>query len=260
MEKDQGVKIVNPRHEVSDSVVKELIESEKKQRKKRFTSVLLAAVVGIVVLAIGLFVLVNVYRSQQVKREFQAILNEAMNQKNLEKRQNMLQNFIDTNPDSEYSPIAKAKVLEVQDVIAKRDYNITLRNIENLPVDRDYKQNAEDLYNKYLDAHPDGKYADIIRKKVSEIQIHLDEAASTKLKEIAKLDYYERIAAYKEYLNEYPKGKHREAVKRLISEMVKETCPSSRKKRRRKAVISRLSGRYMLNIWKQIQIPTQKVS
>ena len=197
--------------------------AEKINRPKKRNILPLAAIIGGVVIlfrvaGVSLYFLT----SKSVKDEYQHLLVQIESQTDLEQRQILLQNFINSHDQSEYTLDAEKKIAEISQLIEERDYNQTIQQVEALSLDENYQAEASALYSRFLEKYPESPRADEIVEKIADIPNRIDTVDFEKLKAVEQLGGDERIAAYTKYLADHPRGKYVGQVEQLISGMSEE--------------------------------------
>ena len=190
--------------------------------KKRKILPLAAIIGGVVILCVVAGVSLYFLTSTSVKDEYQRLLVKIESQTDLEQRQILLQNFINSHDQSEYTLDAEKKIAEIIQRIEERDYNQTLQQVEMLSLDENYQAEASALYSRFLEKYPESPRADDIVEKIADIPNRIDTVDFEKLKAVEQLTGDERIAAYTKYLADHPRGKYVGQVEQLISGMSEE--------------------------------------
>ena len=197
--------------------------AEKINRPKKRNILPLAAIIGgVVILCVVAGVSLYFLTSKSVKDEYQHLLVQIESQTDLEQRQILLQNFINSHDQSEYTLDAEKKIAEISQLIEERDYNQTIQQVEALSLDENYQAEASALYSRFLEKYPESPRADEIVEKIADIPNRIDTVDFEKLKAVEQLGGGERIAAYTKYLADHPRGKYVGQVEQLISGMSEE--------------------------------------
>jgi hypothetical protein len=201
----------------SDHRYKELLGSAQVQSKKRLLPVF-AIVFGIVLLVVISVVFIRVLKIERIKSEYDTLLVLIEELNSLEEMENMLQEFIDSNPEYADTEKAENKILEIRHAIETQDFQMALNNVNKLIIDSNYEKEATAIYTRYLTKYPGGVYEDDIKDRILKIPGLIDDIDYEKLIEIAQTDYDKRIEAYLAFLSKHPGSRHRSAVEGLISE------------------------------------------
>lgn len=199
----------------------EQINRPKKSRKR--SSLPLAAIIGgVVILLVVAGVSLYFFTSTSTKDEYQQLLVQIEGQTELEQRQILLQNFISSHDQSEYTQDAEKRIAKIRQRIEERDYNQTIQQVETLSFDENYEAEASAIYSRFLEKYPESPRADEIVEKIAEIPNRIDTVDFEKLKAVEQLDGDQRIAAYTNYLADHPRGKYVGQVEQLIAGMSEE--------------------------------------
>ena len=193
--------------------------AEKKPVKKKTKSVLMAILLALVVAGGGIMLWIKVIQPRMIKAEFQEVLEAVKNKPQLEEKESLLQEYIDTHPKNQYTIEANKRIKEIFRLIQEREFEKVVSQVAGLPIDKDFREKATRMYKEYLDRFSDGIRAGDIRKKIEEIPILVDENDFQELKNIDPNDYEMRITAYQTYLKVHKEGKHREEVLKMIADI-----------------------------------------
>ena len=199
----------------------EQINRPKKSRKR--SGLPLAAIIGgVVILLVVAGVSLYFFTSTSAEDEYQQLLTQVESQTELEQRQFLLENFINSHDESEYTLDAQKRIAEISQRIEERDYNQTIQQVEKLSLDESYEAEASAIYSRFLEKYPESPHADEIVDKIAEIPNLIDTVDFEKLKAVEQLDGDQRIAAYTKYLADHPRGRYVDQVEQLISGMSEE--------------------------------------
>ena len=193
-----------------------------KKSKKRNILPLAAIIGGVVILFVVAGVSLYFFTSTSIKDEYQHLLVKLESQTDLKQRQFLLQNFINSHDQSEYTLDAEKRIAKISQRIEERDYNQTLQQVETLSLDQNYETEASALYSRFLEKYPDSPHADDIVEKIAEIPNRIDTVDFEKLKAVEQLGGDQRIAAYAKYLADHPRGRYVDQVEQLIYGMSEE--------------------------------------
>lgn len=192
------------------------------KHKKRNIFRLAAIIGGVGILLVVAGVSLYFFTSESIKDEYQRLLVEIEGQTDLEQRQVLLQNFISSHDQSEFTLDAEKKIAEIRQRIEEKDYNQAIQQVEMLSFDENYQAEASAIYSRFLEKYPESPRADEIVEKMAEIPSRIDAADFEKLKAVEHLDGDQRIAAYAKYLEDHPRGRYVSEVEQLISGMSEE--------------------------------------
>ena len=116
----------------------------------------------------------------------------------------------------------EARLNDTHAEIEKRDYEQTILEVNDLPLDENYEKKALSLYTAFLSKFPQSAYAPKINEAISGIRKLLGSAHFEDLKKVSATDFLDRYAVYREYLEQFPEGTEREAVERMITDLAQE--------------------------------------
>ena len=185
--------------------------------KKGFPVKLVAgAAVALVVVGAVLFAL-GVFTSGGVEAEYAGLIAELEALPSATEQIDRLRAFTDSHEESEFTQKAEEKIKELQGLVEEQKFDEITAGVGSLPLDDNYAAKAEALYNQYLSAYPEGRFAGETRQKLTEISAALDDADFEKVKAAKQSGFEERIAASTRYMEKHPGGKHSAAVQRMLS-------------------------------------------
>jgi len=190
-----------------------------KSKRKNFLPIAAMVFGAVFIICVGAVVSLRMINSEDIEDDYQSLLVEIENQTDLEQKKILLQNFVDSHDQSENTLDAQRRIAEISDLIAEREFNLTLQNVAMLALDENYEKEATAIYSAYLEKYPESPYADRIERKITEIPEQIEAADYEKLQEIAQADYDQRFAAYTKYLARHPNGKYTHEVQYLLSGM-----------------------------------------
>ena len=196
---------------------------DKQRQMKRQTKLLI--VLGVVIVfAIGVTFGGRLFQKKQVGRRYEQLMGELTATKELDGKVVLLMQYLKAHPKDSHRKELEKRIEDLEAEIEKRDYERTLSDVSQLPVDENYDKKALSLYRAFLTKHPQSRYAESINVATGGIGPLLATAFYQKLIEDPPADYLERQAAYNEYLEKFPQGAEREKVKALIRELAAERC------------------------------------
>ncbi len=140
-----------------------------------------------------------------------------------EAREKLLMEFIDTHESGEETAKAEAKLEELWQQNEEDNYQKTIDTANQLPVDRDFEENAKVLYTKFLEKYPQTQYRQEIEQTLAEISGLSEDVIFSDLKNFTAKEYLNKIRAYENYLSLYPQGKYLALVKKMFSEALGDT-------------------------------------
>jgi len=197
---------------------------KSKQKRKRLLTITSIAVSLIVVIIAASIFLITYFRNEQLRQEFSQVQTTINAQKKLEDRKETLIQYIKTHEKNQFTIEAEKQIslIEIQikkrNTLDERDYQSVIKEISTLLADQEYEK-ARTLYNKYLEKHPDGKYAPEINKNLSGIPNLIETRDFQAISRIPDTDLPKRLEAAKQYLKNYPQGQFHPEVEKTIMEM-----------------------------------------
>ncbi|MFC1857771.1 DUF1566 domain-containing protein [Thermodesulfobacteriota bacterium] len=167
----------------------------------------------------GTYMAINFLQGGGIEENYENLMAHLAAEPRLERQIELLRGFILQNKPGEFTAKAEERLKGIRILLEEKDFDILLSEIEELPVDDQYEKRAMDRYYQFLAKHPEGGYAEDVRRKVSDISDLVDDVDYKKLAALAQGDFGERISAYNGYLEKHPTGKYRENVTKLIADM-----------------------------------------
>jgi hypothetical protein len=200
---------------------KPLREAQKTSRKWSLKVVARALLALLLLATVGTYG-AHYFKTRQISKEYQAILERVNTIEDPEDQKVLLQYFIDSHAESEYRTAARSKIREINQTVEQQSYDFVIAAVEKLPIDTNYEAAATDLYEQYIKKYPDSPHAASIQLKLSEIPILIDNVDYARLEDAARLDSKNRIEAYLGYLLKHPNGRYRTQVEALVADMSEE--------------------------------------
>ena len=137
-------------------------------------------------------------------------------------KEKLLNAFIDSHTDDPvYTDQAMQELFTVLGRMEALDYEKATQAVFDLPLNRQYHQEAEKIFNAFLQGHPDSRFSEDVSKKLAEILALTDDAHFSELSELNPRDYLVRLKAYDTYLDTYPDGRHKKEVEQLVMQTLK---------------------------------------
>lgn len=189
---------------------------------RKRVSILTIAVSAIVVAALTAVVYVSsvhMLNSKTQEENFEKLIQQVDAIANLEQKIRLLQAHLQANPDSSHVDAIQQKIKAVENAIEDRDFEQTTLKVSALPVDEQYEKKAVELFEAFLEKHPDSRLMPQINKAIGEIKNLIDQYYYEELKYAARLDFNERLRIYRQYLSRFPEGRYQNDVDTLIDEM-----------------------------------------
>jgi hypothetical protein len=192
--------------------------ADRQSRMPRERKLLIA--LGVVILfAITVTSGGKLWKKRQINRRYDQLVADLATTKELDARIVMLMQYLDAHPRDSHRVELEAQLKDANTAIEKQDYEKTVADVDNLPIDDKYEKKALSLYTAFLKRYPDSRYARQINAAIGGIGPQISEAYFEKLKKIASADFMERYAAYHGYLELFPHSAQRQAVKGMIADL-----------------------------------------
>lgn len=188
--------------------------------KKRIVKLIAVGLVAIAALAIFAVTSMQKIKESRLKTEYINIVAEIEAQEELEAKEVILKNYINSHEDNEYNAKAKKEIHKIRSMIIDREYNKTIENADKLSSENNLR-GAIDALNRFLQEYPNTSYENKIRTKKSELSGKIETQEYNAIKTLNNADYSTRIKAYNAYIAKYPDSSHTAEVKELINRMIK---------------------------------------
>jgi hypothetical protein len=214
-----------PQAQATPAAQKRLVQLERAptpRAPRKRVSILTIAISAIVVAALTAAVYVasvHVLNNKTQEENFEKLIQQVDAVTNLEQKIRLLQAHLQANPASPHANTIQDKIKTVQNAIEDRDFEQTTLKVSALPVDEQYEKKAVELFEAFLEKHPDSRLMPQINQAISEIKNLIDQYYYEELKYAARLDFNERLRIYRQYLSRFPEGRYRNDVDTLIDEM-----------------------------------------
>ncbi len=176
-----------------------------------------AGVVVLVLLAgVGLMTLRSL-QSNRVEKTYVQLLDEVAQTTDLEAKENLLLDFIDSYETNTYTLDAEKQLEEIGKLIEERDFEEAARQINDLPVDYRYQASALIYLDAFKEQHPESGRVLELKQMIDEIVEMVDDVEYETLTNITASDVDGRLKAYSDYLDHHPAGKYRAQVSGLLA-------------------------------------------
>jgi hypothetical protein len=156
------------------------------------------------------------YAQYKLKRRYAQLVVDLSATKQPNARIDLLTRYLEAYPDDSHRGELQLRLNEAKAEIEKEDYDATILEVSQLPLDQKYEQHALKLYTAFLSKHPQSPYAPQINDAINGIRELLGTAYFEDLKKVNDDDFMERYAAYQQYLEQFPDGGKRQAVLQMI--------------------------------------------
>ena len=193
------------------------IDVAKKLKNKRFLAIAVSVLATVIIVALGTIILLRMRESKPIKDEYKSVLLKVENQQELEEKEKILQNFVNSHAQNKFTAEAEEKIKEIHNLI----FQTTMDNADKSRINNDYEKAAA-VYTDYLKKYPAGNHASIIKQKIAEISLFIDNRDYEELLKLSQDINVERIYSYVQYLEKHPKGQHRDEVEKLVLDMAEE--------------------------------------
>lgn len=196
-------------------------EIESPKKKKKYPPLAIAAAVVIMIAAVASGSFFYVKKMQRLKKEYQLMLSNVDSQSELEEKQKILNHYIKTHDDNEYTLLAESKIQELQKLIVERAFEESLRQADSTLNSNDLEKAAL-IYEQFLAQYPSSIYAQKIKQKQSALLQLIDDKNFQQLNEVIVAAPSDKIKVYQQFLENHPTSRHRDKVRKLIDEMHEE--------------------------------------
>ena len=198
-----------------------------------------ATLFTVVLLFLATFFSIVTIRNKQLAQEFGNTVALAEQIQQLEKKESLLRQFLEKYPKSDFAPDLEKRIVAVQGLIEKRDYDEALTQFDFFFKDGDLS-NARAVLLKHLAKYPTGPHQKEIDGKLLIIASTIDERNYEALK--GKLTICEERAEWNKcillcdhFIKKYPEARHAEKVsglKKKYSEIIQSQADLASMKQR----------------------------
>ena len=198
-----------------------------------------ATLFTVVLLFLATFFSIVTIRNKQLAQEFGNTVALAEQIQQLEKKESLLRQFLEKYPKSDFAPDLEKRIIAVQGLIEKRDYDEALTQFDFFFKDGDLN-NARAVLLKHLAKYPKGSHQKEIDGKLLTIASAIDDRNYEALK--GKLAICEERAEWKKcillcdhFIKKYPEARHSEKVsglKKKYSEIIQSQADLASMKQR----------------------------
>ena len=186
-----------------------------------------ATLITVALLLLATFFSIVTLRKKQMTQEFGDTVTLAEQIQQLEKKESVLRQFLEKYPKSDFTPDMEKRIIAVQGLIEKRDYDEALRQFENFFQDGDLNK-ARALFLEHLAKYPKGPHQKEIDDRLSTIASAVDdrnyEALKNKLAICEEREEWSKcILLCDHFIKKYPEAQHAEKVsglKKKYSEII----------------------------------------
>ena len=196
----------------------------EKAPKKRKTLVIAGAAAAVCLLAavIGGFVFSHIQQSKMQEAKYQALMSEVEAAANLEKKQNLLENYLSAHPSNTYSDSVRSQIDRIENRMEEQQYRQAAKAAKKQASAGKYEA-AVNGYQSFIQNHSNNAYIKEARKQIKHLRAQIEQKDFEALKRVltqGRPD--EKIAACQDYLKTYPESENSRQVRQLIREMSRE--------------------------------------
>jgi hypothetical protein len=189
--------------------------------KKKRTPLIAVAVGVILLMGAGTFWVMQ-GNGGSAADEYAALMENMEGLADDAEKEKRLNAFIDSYTDDPvYTDQAMQELFTILSRMEASDYEKATQAVFDLPLNRQYHQEAEKIFNAFLQRYPDSRFSEDVSKKLAEILALTDDAHFSELSELNPRDYILRLKAYDTYLDTYPDGRHNKEVEELAMQTLK---------------------------------------
>jgi len=188
-------------------------------KKKSFWIFAGSVAAAIIILVSTLVVSNRIIQAGRLKKAYENTLAGVEKTPELEKKEKMLQAFLNNYGDSEHASTISSRIRQVRKQREQRDLEKSIGEIDKLLEEKKY-EDAQTIGEKYLKKYAKKPGAAKIRERISQIPGLIDDRDYEVVLTVAGSSFDEKIQAYNHYFTKHPEGSHIEDVRKLIEEMV----------------------------------------
>ncbi|MFO8048979.1 MAG: DUF4388 domain-containing protein [Desulfosudaceae bacterium] len=185
-------------------------------RKKRLVSRLAKIASAALVLVLLVLLWQFIGTPWLAERKFNQTIQAAEEASTLDEKLNILNNYLDTNPETRYELQAKAKKQSCREDMKTQAFEEAIARVDSLEVDENFLEKATAIYESFLKEHPDSGYTSEIEDRLAELPAIVDDAEYRDLLKIPENQFSQRFSAYKDYLRQHPDGANSGKVRNML--------------------------------------------
>jgi len=190
----------------------------KQNQRSRTTKLLIA--LGIVALLVGVGLGgAKFFTYYQANQRYETLMADLAAEKAFDGQIVLLMKYLKSYPKDKHFAELEKRLNRANIEIEKRDYQKTIADVKDLPIDDHYEKKALSLYTVFLSKYPSSVYAESINEAIDGIRQNMATADFNSLKKLPQDDLKSRYTAYQAYLNQFPKGAERQTVNQLLAEL-----------------------------------------
>ncbi|CAN2041426.1 DUF1566 domain-containing protein [Candidatus Magnetomoraceae bacterium gMMP-15] len=221
MENEEAAKYIREYCRRKKITIRDKKDNKPALKNKKSKSGLIIILSAFFIITITIGILFWMLQSSRIEDEYQAFIVRVENQKNLEEKEKLINDFIILHNQNKIRLKAEKKLNEIQGLIKKRDYKIIVNNGNKLVKAEKY-QEAIEFYKNYFSKFSDSPYITELEGKIAQIHNLIEARDYKKLKALVGISSFERIKIYNNYLKKYPKAKYKKDVEKFIINMSEE--------------------------------------
>jgi hypothetical protein len=188
---------------------------EKGSKKKTFKIPYSVILVVLLAVSVGAGISARMIQSNGGKKEYQSALVQVDNQPDMDNKIKILEDYIDSNPQSDFTVAALTKIEDIRLRIEDRDYTSAVRNAEKWIQTNNFDK-AKEIYSHYLARYPNGSHQYKVNTLISDMSdkhyIYLKRNL-TSLQE--QKDWEKCIHLCSGYLSTYNNNKYSRELQRM---------------------------------------------
>ena len=167
---------------------------------------------------------------RQTNQRYENLLTQLSAESALDGRIVLLMKYLKNFPDDRHRDELEERLKETNLEIEKLDYQKTIEDVDQLPLDERYENKALSLYTVFLAKYPDSTYGESIKKAMDGIRQKMATTYFADLNKIPSTDFTARYRAYQGYLAQFPKAVECESVNRMLADLGEQVAQVVEKK------------------------------
>ena len=215
-----GMNIKQAHNYIKDYANKKNLRLEIKKKRPAWIPYA-AIIVFVLLIGAGAGIFLHIKTENKLKKEYQHMLADLSSYSDLQKKEQLLRNYINSHKKNDQSIDAEKRLKNLRFAIDEIKVKKIIGDADALLTEKKY-QKALTIYKEFISQYPKNLYTDKIRKKISDLTSLLNDIDYTKLDSLKNMPVQTRALAYLEYLTKYPKGKDIKNVKKLLGIMREE--------------------------------------
>lgn len=197
------------------------IEKTPGKHKKQLVFGAALAACLVMLIAAGL-IFSNVREQKAQETEYRSLMTAVKEQPQLEKKQELLEQYLQSHPSNQYSDAVRKKIENISNELKKQAFAAVAEKAEQRKAAGQYTE-AAGIYQEFIQDHPKSPYVSNAEKKAAELQALAEKKDFENLKKaLINEDPDEKIAACQDFLKKYPESTHTDEINKFIREMSSE--------------------------------------